>query len=106
MFRKYGLGEVDVSPDSPHEKYEYIRTPTEPQKIRGVSIIPATNILVTAKLRTPPRMSKLPIASTESSYGHEVRDGSDLGRGSLALQISAGLNSPRALGGGGKSRAQ
>jgi hypothetical protein len=26
--------------------------------------------------------------------------------GSLALQISAGLNSPRALGGGGKSRAQ
>jgi hypothetical protein len=48
---KYGLDDVDVSPDSSHEKYEYIRTPIEPQKISGVSIIPATNILVTAKLR-------------------------------------------------------
>ncbi|EJC66460.1 hypothetical protein Rleg5DRAFT_2176 [Rhizobium leguminosarum bv. viciae WSM1455] len=38
-------------PDSPHEKYAYIRKPIEPQKMSGVSIIPATNILVTAKLR-------------------------------------------------------
>ncbi|TAU88855.1 hypothetical protein ELI41_09940 [Rhizobium leguminosarum] len=45
------VDDVDVSPDSPHEKYEYIRTPIEPQKISGVSIIPATNILTTAKLR-------------------------------------------------------
>ncbi|NKL14075.1 hypothetical protein ELI24_11440 [Rhizobium ruizarguesonis] len=32
-----------------HERYEYIRTPTEPQKISGASTIPATIILVTAK---------------------------------------------------------
>ncbi|MGO8468572.1 hypothetical protein AB9F45_28850 [Rhizobium leguminosarum] len=81
---KYGLGDVDVSPDSPHEKYAYIRTPIEPQKMSGASIIPATIILVTAKLRAPPRMPKQPIASMASCYGHEVRDGSDLGLGSLA----------------------
>lgn len=96
---------VDVSSDSPHEKYEYIRTPTEPQKMSGASIIPATIIFVTAKLRAPPRMPKQPIASMASCYGHEVRDGSDLGLSFARAPTSAGLNSPRALG-GGKSRSR
>ncbi|PDT23997.1 hypothetical protein CO674_07805 [Rhizobium hidalgonense] len=41
----------EAAPAPAHESIEYIRTPTEPQKITGVSIIPAKKIFVTAKLR-------------------------------------------------------
>ncbi|TAY74372.1 hypothetical protein ELH84_11075 [Rhizobium ruizarguesonis] len=56
-----------------HERYEYIRTPTEPQKITGASTIPATIILVTAK--TPQTPTRRKIYDSGRSFGIGMKSG-------------------------------
>ncbi|TAY94097.1 hypothetical protein ELH42_10885 [Rhizobium ruizarguesonis] len=56
-----------------HERYEYIRTPTEPQKISGASTIPATIILVTAKTPQTPPWRK--IYDSYRSFGIGMKSG-------------------------------